>query len=352
MSAPTVNRAMQLLPRCATTGIGSLPLTQLELGVQLAFQVDIPYLPQLPVGNPTEFMIPAALERLPGLKVDADGGAVIDAEVWRAQRDAFGQEIEQALSSRDLRAFEPGHAGCRAWHPFLFELEQRKLMLAKVHLAGPATVRWVAKTTAGDVVADLPELDQQVFRLMLARLLAMARAVRRTGATPLVFLDEPGLYALDREDPRHLIVLQELRLLIVALQNEGALVGLHCCSNTDWAPLLELGLNLLSVDARLSLDAVLDTGEALHDFFSQGGALSLGIIPTDLSSSYSVEELVDAVETSLRATFPDEATFREVASRSLLTPACGLAMRSVVDAERVFDELRVAQRKFKALVGV
>lgn len=352
MSASTISRALQLLPRCGTTGIGSLPHTQLEMGLQMALQVDIPYLPQLPVGNPSEFMIPAALEGLPGLQVDQDGGVIIDADVWKEQSAQFGQSIEAALSSGDLKPFEPTPQGCRAWNPFLFEVEHRKLMLAKVQLSGPATVRWVAKTSRGDLASDVAQLDQQIFRLLLARCLSMVKAVRRAGATPLMFLDEPGLYALDRSDPRHLVVLQELRLLIVALQNEGALVGIHCCSNTDWASLLDLGLNLISADARLSLDALLDSGESLQRYFANGGALSLGIIPTDLSTSYKVEELVDAVETSLRSTFRDERLFQEVASRSLLTPACGLAMRTVVDAERVFDELRAAQAKFKQLVGV
>lgn len=352
MTAPSVSRAVSLLPRCGTTGIGSLPHTQLELGLQMALQVDIPYLPQLPIDNPTEFMIPAALERLPGLKVDQDGGVLIDADEWKAGREAFSHEVEAALASGELQAFEPTPQSARAWNPFLFEIESRKLMLAKVQLAGPATVRWVAKTSAGDVASDVPELDQQIFRLILARTLAMARALRRVGATPLVYLDEPGLYALDRSDPRHLIVLQELKLLGTALHNEGALVGVHCCSNTDWAALLDLGFNLISADARLSLDALLDTGDSLQRYLQNGGALSLGIIPTDLSSNYRVDELVDAVETSLRATLGDEQTFREVASRSLLTPACGLAMRTVPEAERTFDELREAQRKFKALVGV
>ncbi|MGA9521373.1 MAG: hypothetical protein WBV82_07915 [Myxococcaceae bacterium] len=350
MTAPSIARALQLLPRCGTTGIGSLPHTQLELGLQRALQVDIPYLPQLPVDHPGEFMIPAALERLPGLSVDAEGGVVIDADRWSAEREAFTQEIEDALSSGDARAFEPSAQACRAWNPFLWELEHRRLMLAKVQLAGPATVRWVARTSRGQVAADVPELDQQIFRLVLVRMLAMVKAVRRVGATPILYIDEPGLYALDRTDPRHLVVLQELRLLIVALQKEGALVGLHCCSNTDWAAILDLGLNLVSVDARLSLDALLDSGDALNRYIDGGGRFSLGIIPTDLASTYRVDELVDAVEVSLRATFRNASRFREVASRCLLTPACGLAMRSVIDAERIADQLREAHHRFRALL--
>jgi len=36
-----------------------------------------------------------------------------------------------------------------------------------------------------------------------------------------------------------------------------------------------------------------------------------------------------------------------VLARSLLTPACGLAMRSVPDAERIFAELRRAQQQLR-----
>jgi methionine synthase II (cobalamin-independent) len=352
MTASTVSRATQLLPRCGTTGIGSLPHTQLELAMQAALQLDIPYLPQIPNANPNEFMIPAALERLPGLRVDEAGGVTIDSAEWSKAQAAFSDEIEAALASGELRAFEPSPQTSRAWNPFLFEVEQRHLALAKIQLAGPATIRWYARTTKGDVASDVLELDQQIYRLLLARCMAMVKAVRRAGATPLIFLDEPGLYALDRRDPRHLLVLQELRLMIVALQNEGALVGIHCCSDTAWSALLDLGINLISADARLSLDALLDSGEALHRFLDSGGVLSLGIVPTDLNAAYRVEELVDAVETSLRATFRDERVFRDVASRSVLTPACGLAMRSVPDADRIFEELREAQRRFKSLVGV
>jgi hypothetical protein len=351
MSATTLSRATRILPRGGTTGIGSLPHTQLEMALQMALQVDVPYLPQLPAANPGEFMIPAALERLPGLKVDAEGGMVIDADEWASSRAAFGAEIETALASGDLRAFEPSPRSSRAWNPFLFEVEHRRLMLAKVQLAGPATVRWYARTSSGQVASEVLELDQQIYRLLLARCLSMVKALRRVGATPLIYLDEPGMYALDRSDPRHLLVLQELRLLVVALQNEGAMVGIHCCSNTDWAALLDLGVNLISADARLSLDALLDSGESLQRFVDAGGVLSLGIIPTDLSASYRVEELVDAVDTSLRATFGEERVYRDVASRSVLTPACGLAMRQVTDAERIFDELRMAQGRFRQLVG-
>ena len=345
MSASNIRRAVQLLPTCATTGIGSLPHTQLELGLQAALAMDIPFLPQLPTGRPSEFMIPQALDGLPGLRFDEEGMCTVDMEAWEAGRADFQARLEKALSSGALEAFEPSLEGCRAWRPFLWEVENRKLAFAKAQLAGPFTVRSVARTTDGRATLDVPGLDESIFRLVLARTLAMVKALRRAGTTPLFFLDEPGLFAFERANPRHLLAMQELRLLVVALQREGALVGVHCCGNTNWTSLLDAGLDVLSLDVRLSLDAVLEESGAFARFLDSGATLSLGIIPTDLASSYDVGELVDAVEVSLKSALPPGQTFERVGSQVLLTPACGLAMRTVVDAERVLEQLKVAQRR-------
>jgi len=351
MSAPNIRRAIQLLPTCATTGIGSLPHTQLELGLQAALALDIPFLPQLPAGRPSEFMIPQALEGLPGLRWDEEGMCTVDLEAWEAGRADFQARLEGALSSGALEGFEPSLEGCRTWRPFLWEVEHRKLAFAKAQLAGPFTVRSVARTADGRATLDVPGLDEAIFRLVLARSLAMVKALRRAGTTPLFFLDEPGLFAFERANPRHLLAMQELRLLVVALQREGALVGLHCCGNTDWASLLDSGVDVLSLDVRLSLDAVLDESGAFSRFLDSGATLSLGIIPTDLASSYEVGELVDAVEVSLKAALPPGHSFAQVGTQLMLTPACGLAMRSVVDAERVLEQLKVAQRGLREALG-
>ena len=350
MSAPNVRKALSLLPSCATTGVGSLPHTQLEMALQMSLQVDIPYLPQLPAGAPAELMIAAALDGLPGLRFDADGITTLDMAEWERARDPFGLAIEAALQSDALGPFEPSPQACRAFRPFLWEVENRKLALAKVQIAGPCTVRWVAKTSDGRPASDVPALDQQVFRLLLAKSMALVKAVRRAGATPLIYLDEPGLYALDRKDARHLVALQELKVLAMALRREGALVGLHCCSNTDWPALLDLGLDVLSIDVRLSLDAVLEDAAALKRFLASGATLSLGIVPTNLDATYAIPELVESVEASLRATLGG-SSFAVVLSHVLLTPACGLAMRSVIDAERTFEELRQAQRAIRGVVA-
>ena len=342
--------ALTLLPPHATTCIGSLPHTQGELGLQLALQLDVPFLPELPAANPGEFMMASALEGLPGLDFDANGMCTVDRRVWEAGAQAFGSRLDAALASGDVSSFEPTASARWAWRPFLWEVQNRKLALAKAQLAGPATVRWGTQLSTGGAVVEDAEVDRQVFRLLMARSLAMVKALRAAGTTPLFYLDEPGLYALDTRDAQHLLMLAELRLLVVALQREGALVGLHCCGNTRWEALLGLGLDLLSFDVRLSLDAVLDVPGPLEAFLEGGGALSLGIVPTDLGEDGNVEELVLAAETSLESVL-GAAKARAVLDRAVLTPACGLALRTVIDAERIVEQLRQARAAFAHPAG-
>jgi methionine synthase II (cobalamin-independent) len=346
----SVRHALSLLPPLATTGIGSLPHTQLEQGLQMALQHDLPFLPQLPQGQPSELMIPSVLEGLPGLAADADGECRVDLDAWRAGRDAFDARLEAALGSGELAAFEPSPLACRAWRPFLFEVEARKLPFAKVQLAGPATTRWVVRLDDGRPASELAQLDQQLFHLVMAKALALAKGVRRAGATPVVFLDEPGLYALEPSRVQHLVVLKELEMLVQSLHREGALVGLHCCGNTRWPTVLGLGLDVVSLDARLSLDAALEDQGAWRAFLATGATLSLGVVPTDLASSYQLGELCDSVEASLRATAPPGVPFEALLSRMWLTPACGLGLRSVPDAERLVAQVREAQRLLLAVV--
>jgi hypothetical protein len=128
--------------------------------------------------------------------------------------------------------------------------------------------------------------------------------------------------------------------MVSALRREGALVGLHCCGNTRWSALLDLGVDLLSFDVRLSLDAVLDEPRAVARFLDRGGAFSLGLVPTDLGQEADPDELARAVETSFAAALPDRP---EALRHFVATPACGLAMRSVLEAERIFEQLRAAR---------
>ena len=263
---------LELLPPCATTGIGSLPLS-LDEALQLSMQQDVPYLPELA------------------------GEALVD-----------------------------GFSEGPTFRAFIAELTKHRPKFAKVQLAGPATL---AAQGPGPVLQRLPD----TVRSLVGR-------VAQTGAAPIIFFDEPALH--ESEAP-----VRALDFVRRAARDAGALVGLHCCGQARWEQLLALGFDFISLDARLSLDALLEDRRAWVRFLERGGRLCQGIIPTNRGARYDVNELCASVEASLRAT---TSHFERVLSRTLLSPACGLATHSPEDARRITSEVRLAQEGLRSVL--
>ncbi|MGC4117485.1 MAG: hypothetical protein QM765_23585 [Myxococcales bacterium] len=328
----------------STTGIGSLPHTQLEMALQQALTLDVPYLPELPRRTPNEAFAAQVLEALPGLRVLDAGRLSVDFDAWKAGAFALDAKLDEAKDPGNFEPFLPSATSASAWSPFVFEVQSRKVAFAKVQCAGPATV--LASLAGG---AQLPErLEGQVVRLVVHRALAMAWAVRVAGAVPVVFLDEPVLgmvrQASKAEQEREL---EHLRHTVLGLRNEGAITGIHCCGEADWAPLLRLGLDVLSFDATTSLDKLLVSRPDVERFLETGGWFGLGVVPTDARTP---QEFDERLETTLKKIESLSAPLRSrILSQSLLTPACGLGMRGVGDVERVFEALLDAQARLRAL---
>lgn len=333
-----------------TTMIGSLPHHNIDAALAFSFQVDIPFLPQIPIRNPWEYMIAQALEGMPGLNVEKDGSVVLDVEVWNGRAHSLDQRLLQSFSTmaanpNAFEAFEPSAATSSSWQPFLWELEEREIRLAKIQIAGPITSQWALQLSDGSNTSKHTDIATQIYRLVLARALGMTRRLQRGGIQPILYLDEPGLYGLLSSEPRHLMALQELRILIRALRKEGVIVGLHCCSNTDWKSVYSLELDILSVDSNLSLSSLLEDGESFEKFLKSGGRLSLGVVPTSKNNEFDLpvynanalyKKLFDIFGSRLGKR-PELA--RQALATAIYTPACGLALQTTADAENVLATL-------------
>lgn len=339
----------------------------MDTALEYSFRLGIPFLPQTPIRNPWEFMIPQALAGLPGLEVEKDGETSLNLEIWESQSHLLNEKLNRFLGNAsepplpgspqgtkevDPAFFEPAASISSCWEPFLWELQERNHQVAKIQIAGPMTAQWALRLK-GEGTSFPAELSTQIFKLVLARSVAMVRRLRSLGIRPLIFLDEPGFFALSLDQPRHLLCLQELKLLIQSLKKEGAWVGVHCCSNTQWSSVLKLGMDLLSMDTALSLQTALGIDEdpsevplvrkSMQEFLNSGGRLSLGIIPTTRTAvlrSLSADLLVDELKSTLNRAWPEPSPWSEkILKESLLTPACGMALQSISDSEWILEKL-------------
>jgi hypothetical protein len=189
-----------------------------------------------------------------------------------------------------------------------------------------------------------PALAMQIYRLVLARALSMTRKLQSLGISPLLYIDEPGLYGLMTSSAKFSVGIRELGIMIQTLRKEEVEVGLHCCSNTDWDAVLGLGVNVLSIDTSLSLRNLLTPARLpkVEQFVQQGGRLSLGVIPTVRSSvlhSLEVETLFSDLLSAFEAAGARPEWVRKVLTQAIYTPACGLALHSVSDADLVLELL-------------
>ena len=202
----------------STTGIGSLPHTSIEEALHLAFRLDIPYVPQLPKKSHKEFMLAHALDGMPGILCDSQGMVTIDMPAWRKGYLKYSERLHVALEEGDASDFLPSeHSHC-ALRPFLAKIKEEQKERAKVQIAGPMTLQWSLRTTEGKFPP--PPVMAQVARTILAKSLALCQAIESSGSQPIIFLDEPGLYAFSSQQPNHLVMMQELKILVLTLQKD------------------------------------------------------------------------------------------------------------------------------------
>lgn len=332
-----------------TTAIGSLPHHNIDSALQVSFSMQIPFLPQIPIRNPWEYMLAQALEGIPGLQAEDDGIVTLNLDVWERRHQRLDQELNEAFQNAPtdphaFEAFEPSAAISSSWQPFVWELEERGVKKAKIQIAGPLTSQWSVRTKDGQSIDRDPAVAMQIYRLVLARALSMTRRLQASGIEPLLYIDEPGLYGLMASSTKFSLGLQELKLMIQTLKKEGVEVGLHCCSNTDWDAVLGLGVQVISLDTSLSLRNFLTQARLpkIEEFIASGGRLSLGVIPTARSSvlhSLEPETIFSELLAAFQAADATSEFTRRVLTQAIYTPACGLALHSVSDADLALELL-------------
>ncbi len=287
------------IPNLATTGIGSLPQLEVEAALEMAFQVDIPYFPTLPQLGPEEEIF----------------GGMLAASEWKFA--------------------SPG----KAWSLFLKRIQQKKCPWVKLQWVGPVTLRLAATNLPSNLIQ---EREAQ----LRGHLGSMVEAVRQLGSSVLFFIDEPSFFQLNLNQESHAQAFAELGGMIQRLQQLGAHVGVHCCGDADFGLLFSLGVPVISFDAAISLPKILQAGSSFLNWIQKGCSLALGIVPTELPFSWNAVEEVQKCRTLFFQALGKEQGLR-ILRNSLLTPACGLGLRKVGEAEVVFEALREFQGVLK-----
>lgn len=321
------------------TTLGSLPFVDPESALAVVRRTSpaFPTWPQLSQRSPQERFGQSVIRILPGALPTDGGGRLLaipegvqltdwDAGLHRAR------EAEEALSRQA--------AGYTAFREALSAGQFGIRPRVKSPLPGPITLASLLEQPDGAPVLENEAEVLRLGRLIGALGLAIALEFRERGAGQVdVWLDEPA-WSLALDDgslrPGWRTMYQQL---IGVLHRANVRVGIHCCAGTPFATFGGLGLDVLSFDAAHYLPQFLGALPVLAPEILAGRLeIAWGVIDTwEPEAPVDVGLLVDEWLTMINGLEPDvQIAFLR---RPLVTPACGLGLLSIPQAELILARL-------------
>jgi hypothetical protein len=350
----------QFLPHCLPLLIGSLPLKDHTEATKLIFEYtpQIPLWPQLPVYK-EEGMILQYIPGLPGV-TNANGKVFIDTDSpsFETELLAFYEEylmVTEGGAPLNESRFILSEDVAKGFYTFLAEAEKKResLIGLKGQTTGPITFCTGLVDQAGRAIFYNDQLRDAAVKHLAMKARWQTKKMAEVGGQPIMFFDEPGLAGLGSS--AFITITNEdivacFKEVFEGVRAENGLTGIHVCANTEWPVLFESGVDIVSYDAYSYFDKLILYADDLVKFFSRGGILATGIVPT--SPEFIDLEEVDSLvgkwfeqSRQLQAIGVDEKT---VYQQTLITPSCGTGTVSVDQARKVLALTKGVSEKIRA----
>lgn len=319
-----------------TTAMAVMPHTDVERALETALSLDVPFWPQLPNYNYYEDMYVQAAEHFPGIVLD------LEKRTLRFSMDKFAEELEGVLTRFDDPAlFDISTTYSAVYHRFL-ELDLFKRPAIRGQLEGPISF--------GFNVLDQDErpilFDDTVRPFMLdfmaQRLNVQLARLRQLNANAFMFVDEPGLQFLFSAMAGYGDIKAKADLDQFFSQVDRPR-GIHLCGNPDWDFLLNLDLEVLSLDVYTNAEIFASYAPAIRRFLDRGGVIVWGIVPTGFEA-FAQEEiptLIQRLETVWQTVWAKGVDRDRTIAQGMLSPATCCLVNP--------DKERTVERAFAAV---
>lgn len=337
---------MTFNPKCLATGIGSFP--DLDAGKACDLILDtlpeIPFWPQMPNIDFREQMEIQYSEGFPCVVLDeAKSKMIFDTSGDpTSELEKFYENV--VIDNLDYFRISPGFSRG------LYAMEE------KLKGSLPSSLLYFKHQVTGPITFGLATVDENkraiyyndVFRDTVVKGITMkARWLldkfKSFGFKQICFVDEPILSAFGSStyvSVQRPEVVEYLREVVEAIHKEGALVGTHCCGNTDWPILIDAGVDIINFDAYEFGDTISYYPEQVKGYLEKGGVIAWGIVPT---SDKILDETTDSLKIKLENNIDNLARKGIdkdlIWQQCLLTPSCGTGSLSVELSGNIFHEL-------------
>jgi len=327
-----------------TTAMAVMPHTDVDRALETALSLDIPFWPQLPNYSYYEDMYVQAAEHFPGILLN------VDRRTLRFSIDKFVEEFEEVLSHfSDPEYFDVSPAYSSVYHRFLkLDLSQRPAIRGQ--LEGPVSFGFnVLDQNERPILFD-DTVRPFMLEFMAKRINVQLDRLKKINPNAFMFVDVPGLQFLFSAMSGYSDIKAKADLDLFFGQISRPR-GIHLCGNPDWDFLLNLDLDVLSLDIYTNAEIFASYAGSIRRFLDKGGIIVWGIVPTG-SEPFGQEEsasLIQRLEAVWEVLSKKGIDKEFLLTRSLLSPAtcCLVNPDKEITVEKAFKEITNISRRLR-----
>lgn len=329
---------MPLPGNLLTTAMAVMPHQDVQRALDCALSLDIPFWPQLPRLNYHEDMYVQASEHFPGAVLDMDNQRL------GFSYDKFLAELEGALghmAEPDYFDISPTYSA--VYHQFL-KLDLRNRPAIRGQLEGPISFGFNVKDQDDRPIIFDDGVRPFMLEFMAQRVNTQLRRLKQMNENAFMFVDEPGLQFVFSGVSGYgeAAAKRDLETFFSYIERPR---GVHLCGNPDWDFLLNLDLEVLSLDMYSNGERFVSYVKSIRRFLDRGGVIIWGMIPTQTENfaKQGLPELASRLK-NLWNTLDKAGIDRDfLLSRSLLSPATCCLVNP--DGERTVEEAFAAVKE-------
>ena len=327
-----------------TTAMAVMPHRNVDRALELALSLDVPFWPQLPLLDYHEDMYVQASEHFPGITVDFDKRKVLFS------MDRFMDELENTLARfDDPDYFDVSQEFSAVYHRFL-EIDLSNKPAIRGQLEGPISLGFNVLDQDDRPILFNDTVRPFMLEFMAKRVNAQLKRLKERNDNAFIYIDEPGLQfifsALSGYNDR--TAREDLESFFSQIERPR---GVHLCGNPDWDFLLNLDMDILSLDVFRNGEIFVNYVSSIQRFLHKRAVLVWGIVPTNVEpfEQETIESLQKRLESLWHTLARKGIDLKQLISQSMLAPAtCCLVNpdgeKTVEKAFAVLNELSARLR--------
>lgn len=299
-----------------TTAMAVMPHTNVKQALDQALTLDVPFWPQLPNFSYYEDMYVQAAEHFPGIVLN------LEKKTLRFSMDNFIEEFEETMSRfEDPSYFDVSETYSVVYHDFLsLDLSDRSAIRGQ--LEGPVSFGFNIHDQDDRPILFDDTIRPFMLEFMAQRINIQLSRLKEKNPNAFMFVDEPGLQFIFSAMSGYGEQKAKTDLDAFFSMVDGPR-GIHLCGNPDWDFLLNLDLDILSLDIYTNAEIFSSCAGSIKKFLDRGGILVWGIVPTgyEIFAKESLGFLVMKLEGVWQYLAKKGLDLERIVKQSMLSPA-------------------------------